>query len=113
MVTTGGTNLRDDIVRLDKPVQILVGTPGRVKDLADRKIANLSNCNYIVMDEADKLLSPEIQVLLSLPPKPLPSSGAYRSSPHPLRRSAPGPPFLGHFPDNDQNLLRPQPEGPL
>jgi len=61
MVTTGGTSLKDDIVRLDKPVHILVGTPGRVKDLADRKIANLSRCTYVVMDEADKLLSPEIQ----------------------------------------------------
>jgi len=61
MVTTGGTNLRDDIVRLDKPIHILVATPGRVKDLAERKVADLSQCVYIVMDEADKLLSPEFQ----------------------------------------------------
>jgi ATP-dependent RNA helicase DDX6/DHH1 len=61
MVTTGGTNLRDDIVRLDKPIHILVATPGRAKDLAERKVADLSHCNYIVMDEADKLLSPEFQ----------------------------------------------------
>jgi len=61
MVTTGGTNLRDDIVRLDKPIHILVATPGRIKDLAERKVADLSQCNYIVMDEADKLLSPEFQ----------------------------------------------------
>ena len=61
MVTTGGTNLREDIVRLDKPIHIIVATPGRVKDLADRKLADLSQCTYIVMDEADKLLSPEFQ----------------------------------------------------
>ena len=30
MVSTGGTNLRDDIMRLYSPVHILVGTPGRV-----------------------------------------------------------------------------------
>jgi ATP-dependent RNA helicase DDX6/DHH1 len=56
MVTTGGTNLRDDILRLETPVHILVGTPGRVCDLAERKIANLDMCNIISIDEADKLL---------------------------------------------------------
>lgn len=39
MVTTGGTNLRDDILRLNETVHILVGTPGRVLDLASRKVA--------------------------------------------------------------------------
>ena len=33
MVTTGGTNLRDDIMRLYNPVHIIVGTPGRILDL--------------------------------------------------------------------------------
>jgi len=56
MVSTGGTNLRDDILRLETPVHILVGTPGRVCDLAERKIANLEMCNIISIDEADKLL---------------------------------------------------------
>jgi len=67
MVTTGGTNLKDDIMRLQTPVHILVGTPGRIHDLADKGVANLKDCNCIVMDEADKLLSPEfIPVLESL-----------------------------------------------
>lgn len=42
MVTTGGTNLRDDIMRLYSPVHIVVGTPGRIHDLADKGIADLS-----------------------------------------------------------------------
>ncbi|CAA6655629.1 unnamed protein product [Spirodela intermedia] len=46
MVTTGGTSLKDDIMRLYQPVHLLVGTPGRILDLAKR---------------ADKLLSPEFQ----------------------------------------------------
>lgn len=62
MVTTGGTVLKDDIIRLSNPIHILVGTPGRVHDLADRGIANLSKCKIVVMDEADKLLSPEFQI---------------------------------------------------
>jgi len=58
MVSTGGTSLRDDIMRLMKPVHILVGTPGRVMDLAQkRRIADLSKCTTFVLDEADKLLS--------------------------------------------------------
>ncbi|PNS21280.1 ATP-dependent RNA helicase dhh1 [Sphaceloma murrayae] len=73
MVTTGGTSLRDDIIRLNETVHILVGTPGRILDLAAKGIADLSACQTFVMDEADKLLSPEftsqIDQLLAFHPK--------------------------------------------
>ncbi|KIM70603.1 hypothetical protein SCLCIDRAFT_156787 [Scleroderma citrinum Foug A] len=59
MVTTGGTTLKDDIMRLSETVHVLVGTPGRILDLAGKSIADLSECPIFVMDEADKLLSPE------------------------------------------------------
>jgi ATP-dependent RNA helicase DDX6/DHH1 len=59
MVTTGGTTLRDDIMRLNSPVHILVGTPGRILDLGSKGIADLRRCSSFVMDEADKLLSEE------------------------------------------------------
>ncbi|MBX9723233.1 MAG: DEAD/DEAH box helicase [Candidatus Obscuribacterales bacterium] len=64
MVSTGGTNLRDDIIRLYSPVHILVGTPGRILDLAEKGVADLARVGLLVMDEADKLLSPEFQVVL-------------------------------------------------
>mmetsp|Transcript_10196 Transcript_10196/g.34729 ORF Transcript_10196/g.34729 Transcript_10196/m.34729 type:complete len:440 (+) Transcript_10196:138-1457(+) len=64
MVSTGGTTLRDDIMRLYSPVHVLVGTPGRVLDLADKGVADLSHCTTFVMDEADKLLSNEFQPVL-------------------------------------------------
>lgn len=64
MVTTGGTSLKDDIMRLYNTVHILVGTPGRVMDLANKGVADLSKCSTVIMDEADKLLSPEFQPLL-------------------------------------------------
>lgn len=85
MVSTGGTNLRDDIMRLYNPVHIIVGTPGsgmcscckqithdinyipnlgRIHDLAEKKIADISKCTTVIMDEADKLLSPEFQPVL-------------------------------------------------
>lgn len=64
MVTTGGTSLKDDIMRLYRTVHILVGTPGRVLDLVDKQVADLSKCTMLVMDEADKLLSPEFVPLV-------------------------------------------------
>mmetsp|Transcript_28987 Transcript_28987/g.49532 ORF Transcript_28987/g.49532 Transcript_28987/m.49532 type:complete len:410 (-) Transcript_28987:29-1258(-) len=64
MVTTGGTQLKDDIIRLCQPVHILVGTPGRVLDLAKKGIANLSQCDMVVLDEADKLLSIDFQPII-------------------------------------------------
>jgi ATP-dependent RNA helicase DDX6/DHH1 len=64
MVSTGGTSLREDIMRLYNPVHILVATPGRVLDLANKSVCNLEKCQIVVMDEADKLLSPEFQPVL-------------------------------------------------
>ena len=73
MVTTGGTGLKDDIIRLNETVHIIVGTPGRILDLASKGVADLSACTTFVMDEADKLLSPEftvtIEQLLQFHPK--------------------------------------------
>lgn len=36
MVTTGGTELRNDILRLNGTVHIIVATPGRILDLMDK-----------------------------------------------------------------------------
>ncbi|KAJ8655858.1 ATP-dependent RNA helicase DHH1 [Lichtheimia ornata] len=73
MVSTGGTTLKDDIMRLGETVHIVVGTPGRILDLGSRGIADFSEANTFVMDEADKLLSPEfapvIDRLLKLFPR--------------------------------------------
>ncbi|GMI70609.1 RNAhelicase-like 8 [Hibiscus trionum] len=44
MVTTGGTSLKDDIMRLYQPVHLLVGTPGRILDLARKGVCVLKNC---------------------------------------------------------------------
>ncbi|KAI9802757.1 MAG: DExD/H-box ATP-dependent RNA helicase dhh1 [Phylliscum demangeonii] len=73
MATTGGTGLKDDIIRLHEAVHVLVGTPGRMLDLAGKGVADLSECPVFVMDEADKLLSPEftpiVEQLLQFLPK--------------------------------------------
>jgi ATP-dependent RNA helicase DDX6/DHH1 len=65
VVTTGGTDLTEDIVRFMKPVHIIVASPGRLLDLCHRRIARLQYCKIFVCDEADKLLSEEFEPLVS------------------------------------------------
>src|SRR5690606_12400998 len=55
---------KDDIIRLNEAVHILVGTPGRVLDLASKGVADFSECPTFIMDEADKLLSPEFTPII-------------------------------------------------
>jgi ATP-dependent RNA helicase DDX6/DHH1 len=73
MVSTGGTSVKEDIYRLYKVVHVIVCTPGRILDLASKGVADLSGCEMIVMDEADKLLSvdfyPIVEKLIELMPK--------------------------------------------
>lgn len=64
MVTTGGTNLRDDIMRIYQKVQVIIATPGRILDLMDKHVANMDNCRILVLDEADKLLSQDFKGIL-------------------------------------------------
>jgi ATP-dependent RNA helicase DDX6/DHH1 len=64
VVTTGGTSLRDDILRLGETVHLIVATPGRLKDLADRQVARIDQATTLVFDEADKLLSIDFQAVV-------------------------------------------------
>lgn len=64
MVTTGGTNLKDDIMRLYQKVHVVIATPGRILDLMDKEVANMENCKMLVLDEADKLLSQDFKGML-------------------------------------------------
>jgi len=73
MVTTGGTDLKDDIMRIYQTVHIVIATPGRILDLMDKKVAKMEKCRTLVLDEADKLLSQDfkgmLDVLISFLPK--------------------------------------------
>ncbi|XP_052803878.1 ATP-dependent RNA helicase me31b-like isoform X1 [Mya arenaria] len=64
MVTTGGTNLKDDIMRLYEPVHVVVATPGRILDLMNKNLVKISKCGILVLDEADKLLSQDFKGML-------------------------------------------------
>lgn len=64
MVTTGGTNLKDDIMRMYEKVHLVVATPGRILDLMEKRVANVENCRILCLDEADKLLSQDFKGML-------------------------------------------------
>lgn len=64
MVTTGGTNLKDDIMRLYDPVHLIIATPGRILDLMNKGIVKTDSCGMLVLDEADKLLSQDFKGIL-------------------------------------------------
>nr|CAI5857759.1 unnamed protein product [Callosobruchus analis] len=72
MVTTGGTNLRDDIMRIYQKVQVIIATPGRILDLMEKGVAVMDHCKILVLDEADKLLSQDFKGMLDTVIKNLP-----------------------------------------
>ncbi|MBQ0019889.1 MAG: DEAD/DEAH box helicase [Bacteroidales bacterium] len=53
----GGTNIEPQIRALKHGVDIIVATPGRLIDLMNRKAARLDSVQYVVLDEADEMLS--------------------------------------------------------
>ena len=53
----GGTDWRDDVRILRRGVHIVVGTPGRVYDMLRRKELDGHKINYLILDEADEMLS--------------------------------------------------------
>jgi ATP-dependent RNA helicase RhlE len=56
MVMFGGVNIRPQIERLNKRVDILVATPGRLLDHLGQKTLDLSRIETLVLDEADRML---------------------------------------------------------
>jgi len=53
----GGTAVRDDIRTLQEGVHIVVGTPGRVYDMINRRALRMEHVSLFVLDEADEMLS--------------------------------------------------------
>ena len=53
----GGAPIRDQVERLARGAQVVVGTPGRVLDLLNRGKLLLADARMVVLDEADEMLS--------------------------------------------------------
>jgi superfamily II DNA/RNA helicase len=69
----GGTNMADQIKKLEKGVDVLIATPGRLMDLFGRGKIMLNGCSLLVIDEADRMLDmgfiPDIEEICSKLPK--------------------------------------------
>lgn len=52
----GGAPIRAQIMGLSRAHNIVIGTPGRLKDLLDRGDLNISNVSTVILDEADRML---------------------------------------------------------
>jgi ATP-dependent RNA helicase DeaD len=52
----GGQKIQGDIKALGHHPEVIVGTPGRVIDLLDRRLLKLENIRFIVLDEVDRML---------------------------------------------------------
>lgn len=53
----GGTNVREDLMKLNMGVHVVVGTPGRVFDMINRDALDPRHIKMFVLDEADEMLS--------------------------------------------------------
>ena len=69
----GGVGYDTQLDTLASGVDVVVGTPGRLIDLANRKALDLSHVHALVLDEADEMLDlgflPDVERLLSLTPE--------------------------------------------
>ncbi|MFI5805777.1 DEAD/DEAH box helicase [Streptomyces sp. NPDC051561] len=67
-VVCGGTSMGNQIYALERGVDVLVATPGRLRDLLNRGAASLENVQIAVLDEADQMSDlgflPEVTELL-------------------------------------------------
>jgi ATP-dependent RNA helicase DeaD len=53
----GGIPIKPQIERLETKTQIVVATPGRLADLVKRNAINIKNIDYLILDEADEMVS--------------------------------------------------------
>jgi len=90
----GGQSYEPQIRKLRRGVDVVVGTPGRLIDLANRGVLDLSRITTLVLDEADEMLSmgfiEDIETLLSETPAARQTALFSATLPGPIRRLADG-----------------------
>ncbi len=90
----GGQSYEPQIRSLRRGVDVVVGTPGRLLDLARRRVLDLSQITTLVLDEADEMLSmgfvEDIETILSETPAERQTALFSATLPGPIRRLADG-----------------------
>lgn len=56
MSIVGGHSIEEQVHKLNLGAEIVIATPGRLLDTLERKVLVLSQCRYVVMDEADRMI---------------------------------------------------------
>ncbi len=88
----GGQSYSHQISRLQRGVDIVIGTPGRMLDLIRKNELDLSAVRYLVLDEADEMLSmgfiEDIEAILSETPPTRQTALFSATLPEPIRRLA-------------------------
>ena len=69
----GGASITEQASQIRKGAQIIVATPGRMQDMVNRKLVDISAIDYCILDEADEMLNmgffEDITAILSHTPK--------------------------------------------
>ncbi len=69
----GGASITEQARQIKRGAQIIVATPGRMKDMISRRLVDISKIDYCILDEADEMLNmgffEDIQDILSNTPK--------------------------------------------
>lgn len=69
----GGQGLEEQGTALQGGCEIVICTPGRMVDLLSRRLAALGNCQFLILDEADRMIDmgfePQVQEILSAMPR--------------------------------------------
>ena len=88
----GGQPYGPQISRLNRGVDVVVGTPGRLIDLLERNALNISQVRTVVLDEADEMLSmgfiEDIETILADTPEDRQTALFSATLPAPIRRLA-------------------------
>ncbi len=73
VLLVGGASIGMQIERLRRKVRMVIGTPGRIKDLIERRELDLSGFENLVLDEADRMLDmgflPDIKAIIANLPR--------------------------------------------
>jgi ATP-dependent RNA helicase DDX23/PRP28 len=61
----GGKAIEEQQFNLREGAEIIIATPGRLKDCIERSVLVLGQCTYVVMDEADRMVSMGFEEVLN------------------------------------------------
>ncbi|MBC7504244.1 MAG: DEAD/DEAH box helicase, partial [Sandarakinorhabdus sp.] len=88
----GGVSMGDQLSALEKGVDVLIATPGRLMDLFGRGKIMLNQCSLLVIDEADRMLDmgfiPDIEEICTKLPSPRQTLLFSATMPPPIKKLA-------------------------